>query len=36
MQETLDTTKGEHQSKAIKNRIILYSFCYLWHDWCVK
>ena len=36
MQETLDTIIGEHQSEAIKNRIILHSFYYLWHNWCVK
>ena len=29
MQETLDTTTGEHQSEAIKNRKILHSFYYL-------
>ena len=31
MEETLNTIIGEHQSKAIKNRIILHSFLYLWH-----
>ena len=29
MEETLNTIIGEHQSKAIKNRIILHSFLYL-------
>ena len=29
IQETLDTIIGEHQSEAIKNRIILHSFYYL-------
>ena len=32
MQETLDTIIGEHQSEAIKNRIILHSFYYLRHN----
>ena len=36
MQETLDTITGEHQSEAIKNRKILHSFYYLWHNWCFK
>ena len=29
MQETLNTIVSEHQSEAIKNRIILQSFYYL-------
>ena len=36
MQETLDTRTGERQSEATKNRIILHSFYYLWHNWCFK
>ena len=32
MQETLDTLIGEHQTEAIKSRIILLSFYYLWHN----
>ena len=36
MQKWLNNIIGEQKSEAIKNRIILHSFYYLWHNWCVK
>ena len=32
MQETLDTIVGEYQSEANRNRMILHSLYYLWHN----